>query len=176
MNCSPNSPASARPPRRGSRRLCSISAPTSTSNRTTPARANGGARRPLSPPLRQPCPPGACVCERERLEAPGADRRILLLTRQEEQRLAARLEALRSLEDLEHLLRRMEEQLGIRLRIAPAFGEVRSMRGIRMRFEEQPGLCRKTRQAIPAAIRRGLEKRPEVAYALLNAHDLLRDA
>ena len=122
-----------------------------------------------SPPLRQPCPPGACVCERERLEAPGADRRILLLTRQEEQRLAARLEALRSLEDLEHLLRRMEEQLGIRLRIAPAFGEVRSMRGIRMRFEEQPGLCRKTRQAIPAAIRRGLEKRPEVAYALLNA-------
>ena len=52
----------------------------------------------------------------------------------------------------------MEEQLGIRLRIAPAFGEVRSMRGIRMRFEEQPGLCRKTRQAIPAAIRRGLEK------------------
>ncbi|HFX3534289.1 TPA: hypothetical protein ACKP3E_006429, partial [Pseudomonas aeruginosa] len=34
-----------------------------------------------SPPLRQPCPPGACVCERERLEAPGADRRILLLTR-----------------------------------------------------------------------------------------------
>lgn len=129
-----------------------------------------------SPPLRQPCPPGACVCERERLEAPGADRRILLLTRQEEQRLAARLEALRSLEDLEHLLRRMEEQLGICLRIAPAFGEVRSMRGIRMRFEEQPGLCRKTRQAIPAAIRRGLEKRPEVAYALLNAHDLLRDA
>ncbi|HIE1837365.1 TPA: hypothetical protein ACXJV0_005966, partial [Pseudomonas aeruginosa] len=60
-----------------------------------------------SPPLRQPCPPGACVCERERLEAPGADRSILLLTRQEEQRLAARLEALRSLEDLEHLLRRM---------------------------------------------------------------------
>ncbi|WP_430298889.1 hypothetical protein [Pseudomonas aeruginosa] len=128
------------------------------------------------PPLRRPRPPGACVCERERREAPGADRRILLLTRQEEQRLAARLEALRSLEDLEHLLRRMEEQLGIRLRIAPAFGEVRSMRGIRMRFEEQPGLCRKTRQAIPAAIRRGLEKRPEVAYALLNAHDLLRDA
>ena len=45
-----------------------------------------------------------------------------------------------------------------------------------MRFEEQPGLCRKTRQAIPAAIRRARRKRPEVAYALLNAHDLLRDA
>ena len=28
---------------------------------------------------------------------------------------------------------------------------------------------------VPAAIRRGLEKRPEVAYALL-AHDPLRDA
>ena len=70
----------------------------------------------------------------------------------------------------------MEEQLGIRLRIAPAFGEVRSMRGIRMRFEEQPGLCRKTRQAIRRHPPRPGEKRPEVAYALLNAHDLLRDA
>ena len=128
-----------------------------------------------SPPLRQPCPPGACVCERERLEAPA---RTSHPPPDPPGRAApaARLEALRSLEDLEHLLRRMEEQLGIRLRIAPAFGEVRSMRGIRMRFEEQPGLCRKTRQAIPAAIRRALEKRPEVAYALLNAHDLLRDA
>ena len=114
---------------------------------------------------------------RLRTRAPGgagADRRILLLTRQEEQRLAARTSPAQ-LEDLEHLLQRMEEQLGIRLRIAPAFGEVRSMRGIRMRFEEQPGLCRKTPEAIPAAIRRGLEKR-RVAYALLNAHDLLRDA
>jgi hypothetical protein len=37
-------------------------------------------------------------------------------------------------------------------------------------------MCRKTRSAIPAAIRRGLEKNPEIAYALLNAHDLLRDA
>ena len=68
----------------------------------------------------------------------------------------------------------MEEQLGIRLRIAPAFGEVRSMRGIRMRFEEQPGP-----QDPPGDSRRHPprpEKRPEVAYALLNAHDLLRDA
>ena len=69
----------------------------------------------------------------------------------------------------------MEEQLGIRLRIAPAFGEVRSMRSIRMRFEEQPGLCRKTRQAIPAAHPPRLEKRGS-RHALLNAHDLLRDA
>ena len=33
--------------------------------------------------IRQPCPPGACVCDREQLiEAPGADLRILNLTRQ----------------------------------------------------------------------------------------------
>ena len=126
-----------------------------------------------------PPPPPALPARRLRLrtrapEAPGADRRILL-TRQEEQRLAARLEALRSLEDLEHLLRRMEEQLGIRLRIAPAFGEVRSMRGIHA-LRGAAGALLQDRQAIPAAIRRGLEKRPEVAYALLNAHDLLRDA
>ena len=70
----------------------------------------------------------------------------------------------------------MEEQLGIRLRIAPAFGEVRSMRGIRMRFEEQPGLCRKTRQAIPAAIRRGLEKRRKSPTPCSTPTTLLRDA
>ncbi|MNP86014.1 hypothetical protein D3C76_1860090 [compost metagenome] len=49
------------------------------------------------------------------------------------------------------------------------------MRGIGIRLLDQPGLCRKTRQAIPAAIRRGLENHPEIAYELLNAHDLLRD-
>ena len=56
----------------------------------------------------------------------------------------------------------MEEQLGIRLRIAPAFGEVRSMRGIRMRSRSSQGsAARPAHQAIPAAIRRGLEKRPK---------------
>lgn len=35
--------------------------------------------------IRQPCPPAVCDCEREQLlEAPGADQRILQLTRQEE--------------------------------------------------------------------------------------------
>ena len=48
------------------------------------------------------------------------------------------------------------------------------MRGIRMRFEEQPGLCRKTRQAIPPPS--AAAWRSARAYALLNAHDLLRDA
>jgi hypothetical protein len=128
-------------------------------------------------PIRQPCPPGACNCEREPLlETPGADLRILSLTRSEEKRLVERLENLQSLSDLERLQRRMYEQLGLRVEIVPGFNEVRTMRGINITLGELPGLCRKTRQSIPAAIRRGLEKRPEIAYELLNANDLLRDA
>ncbi|MGY2228714.1 hypothetical protein HX780_29310 [Pseudomonas tolaasii] len=123
--------------------------------------------------LRQPCPPGACVCDREQLlETPGADVRILGLTRQEEKRLLDRLEDLKSLQDLEHMQQRMFDQLGIRVHIAPGHTEVRSMRGIQIVIDELPGMCRKTRQSIPAAIRRGLEKRPEIAYRLLDAHDL----
>ncbi|VVM43083.1 hypothetical protein PS662_00399 [Pseudomonas fluorescens] len=130
-----------------------------------------------SPPIRQPCPPGACNCEREPLlQTPGADLRILMLTRTEEKRLLERLENLQSLGDLERLQQRMYEQLGIQVDIAPGFNEVRTMRGIAITLGELPGLCRKTRQAIPTAIRRGLEKRPEIAYELLNANDLLRDA
>ncbi|AJO77973.1 hypothetical protein KTQ74_06700 [Pseudomonas chlororaphis] len=127
--------------------------------------------------IRQPCPPGACDCDRERLlETPGTDLRILGLTRQEEKRLLDRLENLQSLNDLEHMQRRMYELLGIRVRIAPSDNEVRSMRGIAIQLDALPGLCRKTRQSIPSAIRRGLEKNPEIAYRLLDAHDLLRDA
>ncbi|MDB5993241.1 MAG: ribosomal protein, partial [Pseudomonas sp.] len=128
-------------------------------------------------PIRQPCPPGACDCGREPLlDSPGADVRILFLNRTEEKRLVERLENLQSLSDLERLQQRMYEQLGIRVEIAPGLNEVRTMRGIAISIGELPGLCRKTRQAIPAAIRRGLEKRPEIAYELLNANDLLRDA
>ncbi|MCY1174106.1 hypothetical protein D9M73_142930 [compost metagenome] len=128
-------------------------------------------------PTRQPCPPGACICGRdELLEQPGADVRILLLTRQEEKRLLERLENIQSLADLEHMQRRMFEQLGIRMSVEPSHNEVRSMRGIGFHFAFQPGLCRKTRQSIPAAIRRALEKHPEIAWRLLDAHDLLRDA
>lgn len=130
-----------------------------------------------TPPLRQPCPPGACDCGREQLLAtPGSDLRILLLTRNEEKRLLERLENLRDLDDLQHMQRRIYEQLGIRVEVAPGLNEVRSMRGIAIQIGELPGLCRKTRQAIPAAIRRGLERQPEIAYRLLDAHDLLRDA
>ena len=128
-------------------------------------------------PIRSPCPPGACDCGRDPLlETPGADLRILFLTRNEEKRLIERLENLQSLSDLEHLQRRMLEQLGIRVDIAPGFNEVRTMRGIGIQISELPGLCRKTRASIPAAIRRAMEKRPEIAYELLNANDLLRDA
>ena len=124
-------------------------------------------------PLRNPCPPGACDCQREELLGSAvADTRILLLTRQEEQRLLERLENLQSLEELERLQQRMYEQLGIRLHIEPAHGEVRSMRGIHMRFDAHPGLCRKTRQNIPAAIRRAMEKRPEIVWRLLDSFDL----
>ena len=125
--------------------------------------------------LRTPCPPGACTCDREQLlQLPGTAARILLLTRQEEKRLLERLENIQSLDDLEHMQRRLHEQLGIRVEIAPGFNEVRSMRGIGIHIDDLPGLCRKTRQAIPAAIRRGLEKHPEIAYRLLDAHDLFR--
>jgi hypothetical protein len=128
-------------------------------------------------PIRQPCPPGACDCGRDPLlETPGADVRILFLTRAEEKRLIERLENLSSLKDLEHLQQRMFEQLGIRVDIVPSFNEVRTMRGIGIQVGELPGLCRKTRASIPAAIRRAMEKRPEIAYDVLNANDLLRDA
>ncbi|AOE79030.1 MULTISPECIES: hypothetical protein [Pseudomonas] len=126
--------------------------------------------------IRQPCPPGACVCDREQLlQAPGADLRILNLTRQEEKKLLDRLEDLKSLQDLEHMQQRMYELLGIRVHVAPGHTEVKSMRGIQIVIDELPGMCRKTRQSIPAAIRRGMEKRPEIAYRLLDAHDLFRD-
>lgn len=127
-------------------------------------------------PIRSPCPPGACTCDREQLlQLPGTAARILLLTRQEEKRLLERLENIQSLDDLEHMQRRLQEQLGIRVEIAPGFNKVRSIRGIGIHIDDLPGLCRKTRQAIPAAIRRGLEKHPEIAYRLLDAHDLFRE-
>lgn len=126
--------------------------------------------------LRSPCPPGACICEREQLlAAPDSDLRIFSLTRQAEKVLLDRLENIQSLSDLEHLRRRMREQLGIEVLIDPGVTEVRTMRGIAIRLAEQPGLCRKTRQAIPAAIRRALEKTPEIAYKLLDDQGLFRD-
>jgi hypothetical protein len=105
-----------------------------------------------------------------------ADRRLLLLTRVEERRLLERLERLASLEDLQHMQQRMQAQLGIRVQVEPGFNEVRSMRGIDIEVAPLPGLCRKSRQAIVRSIRRGMERTPQIAWALLNAQDLLRDA
>ncbi len=120
-------------------------------------------------PIRTECPPGTCVCERDALlAAPQGDVRILRLTRAEEKKLLERLENLTSLSDLRHMQARIEQQLGVRLSITPSPHEVRSLRGIAILVLEQPGLCRKTRQAIPAAIRKSMDQRPEITFDLLN--------
>ena len=124
-------------------------------------------------PVRVECPPGACVCGRDALlSAPDGDLRILRLTRDEEQRLLRRLETIGSLDDLRHMQTRLAEQLGVQLQIAPGPREVRSLRGITILVQAQPGLCRKTRQAIPDAIRQAMAQRPDIAYALLDADGL----
>jgi len=110
------------------------------------------------------------------LADPQADLRILRLTREEEKRLVARLEAVSSFDELKHMEVRMQAQLGIVLRITPSIYEVRTARGIGIEIEACPGLCRKTREAIPAAIRRCFERNPEIVYALLDSHDLLGGA
>lgn len=120
-------------------------------------------------PIRVPCPAGACICEHDALLADTmADQRILRLTREEEKKLLQRLEGITSLQDLRHVERRMYEQLGIRLRIEPGATEVRTVRGIQIEVLPMRGLCGKTRQAIPAAIRKGMDRTPQVAYELLD--------
>jgi hypothetical protein len=124
---------------------------------------------PATFPLRTECPPGACVCDRDAmLQDPSADLRVLRLTRDEEKRLVERLEQLTSLNDLRRLQERLHAQLGITLSISLSANEVRTLRGITVLVHEQRGLCRKTRQALPAAIKRSLELRPEISYELLN--------
>jgi hypothetical protein len=124
--------------------------------------------------IRKECPPGACTCNRDDLlNDPHGDVRILRLTKEEEKKLIARIENISSYADLRRIQERMQALLGIVLVIAPSSREVRTVRGISIQFSEQPGLCRKTRQSIPAAVRKCLEKNPEIAYAILDAHDLL---
>lgn len=132
--------------------------------------------QPLPFPIRKECPPGACICERNLLlDDPDGDTRVLQLTSEEEKRLIARIENISTYADLKHVAQRMEDQLGLILQITPGAREVRTARGFSIQLVERPGLCRKSRQSIPAAVRRCLEKRPEIAYAILNAHDLLGD-
>lgn len=128
---------------------------------------------PLPYPIRVECPPGACDCRREELLAePQADLRVLRLTREEEKKLIERIERIDSYSDLQHVVRLLETQLGVRLHIAPGANEVRTVRGFQIQLIDRPGLCRKTRQSIPAAVRRCLDHKPEIAYAVLDAHDL----
>lgn len=129
---------------------------------------------PPSFPIRQECPPGACECGRDDLlNDPRGDIRVLRLTREEEKRLVARIESISTYADLMHIAKRLQEQLGIVLQITPGIHEVRTVRGLTIQLAEQPGLCRKTRQAIPAAVRRCLDRNPEIVYVILNTHDLL---
>jgi hypothetical protein len=131
---------------------------------------------PVSPfpfPVRVECPPGACVCERDRVMAdPQADHRPLALTRLQEQKLIERIERVSSFEDLRHVQDLIRKNLGAELRIEPGPNEVRTVRGIIVVLEDKPGLCKKARQSVPAAVRRCLSERPEIAWALLDAHDL----
>ena len=125
-------------------------------------------------PIRNPCPPGACVCGRDELQDdPQADLRALRLTREEEKRLLARIEDVASYAELCRIGDKLQENLGLVLRIAPGGNEVRTVRGLQIVVEERPGLCRKVRQSIPAAVRRCLERHPDIVYAILDAHDLL---
>lgn len=113
------------------------------------------------------------MCDRDALlQAVDGDVRILRLTRDEEKRLIQRLENLASLGDLRHMEERLFQQLGVRLSISASPHEVRSLRGIAILVHEQPGLCRKTRQAIPAAIKKSMEQRPEIVFELLNEDGL----
>jgi hypothetical protein len=125
-------------------------------------------------PIRNECPPGACVCERERLLAePNGDLRPLRITKQEEQKLIARIERISSYEDLKHVQGLIKAHLGADLRVEPGPNEVKTVRGIIIVLEERPGLCKKLRQSVPAAVRRCLDSKPEIIFALLDEHDLL---
>ncbi|HWT71887.1 MAG TPA: hypothetical protein VN361_06870 [Oxalicibacterium sp.] len=132
--------------------------------------------QPFPFPIRTECPPGACACERDvLLHDPAADIRVLRLTREEEKRLLARIEAISSYVELLRLCERLHENLGVILEIdpgVPGITEIRTVRGLSIRLLEQPGLCKKTRQAVPAAIRKCLERHPEIVYAILDAQGL----
>ncbi|MFD2365872.1 hypothetical protein [Pseudoduganella sp. GCM10020061] len=127
-------------------------------------------------PIRTECPPGACTCDRERLlEDPAGDLRVLKLTREEEKRLIARIEAIATYDELRRLTGKLQDMVGIDLQITPSVHGVRTVRGLTIRLAERPGLCRKLRQSIPAAVRRCLDRKPDIVYAMLDAHGLLAD-
>lgn len=130
-------------------------------------------------PIRKECPPGACECGRDDLleawdKAPDdTDIRVLRLTREQEKALIERIDAIASYEELGRVQQRILEQLGVSLTITPSAHGVSTVMGLAIKLVEQPGLCRKTREALPAAVRRCFRKNPDIVYALLNAGDLL---
>lgn len=124
-------------------------------------------------PQRVPCPPGACICGHVALvESRQGDQRILLLTREEETALVQRLEKVQTLAELRQMQQRMSDQLGLVLHIAPGNQGTQGLRGLDIQLEPIPGLCRKTRKALPEAVRRCLERHPEIAHALLDEGSL----
>ncbi|WP_370682364.1 hypothetical protein [Comamonas sp. GB3 AK4-5] len=126
-------------------------------------------------PQRVPCPPGACDCGHATLVQSPGDHRILLLTREEEAKLVQRLEQAQSLPELRQLQQRMQEQLGLQLVMAPGKQGTQGLRGLDIHLLPLPGLCRKTRKALPAAVRRCMEQHPEIAHALLDEGSLFAD-
>jgi Trp operon repressor len=130
-------------------------------------------------PIRKECPPGACECGRDDLlqawdRAPDdTDIRVLRLTRDQEKVVIERIESVATYELLGHLKQRIQEQLGVTLTITPSANGVSTVMGLSIKLVEQPGLCRRTRENLPAAVRRCFRNHPEIVYALLNARDLL---
>ena len=130
-------------------------------------------------PIRKECPPGACECGRDELldawdKAPDdTDIRVLRLTREQEKVLIERIESIATYEELGHIKQRILEQLGVRLTITPSAHGVSTVMGLSIKLVEQPGLCRRTRENLPAAVRRCFRNNPDIVYALLNSRDLL---
>ncbi|MCC2597232.1 hypothetical protein LKR43_12875 [Pusillimonas sp. MFBS29] len=125
------------------------------------------------PSLRTACPPGSCICDREQLlSSPDSDMRVLWLTREEEKRLIMRLERVSSLADLRHVQALIYKQLGVEVQVTVGPNEVRTVMGLNIEVIEKPGLCRKVRSSIPAAIRRGLAANEQIVYDLLDEDGL----
>ena len=131
----------------------------------------------LTFPIRTECPPGACVCERDRLLLdPDGDLRPLAIDRKQEMKLIERIERVDSYADLRHVQELIRKNIGAELRIEAGPKEVRTLRGIIIVLEEKPGLCKKVRQSVPAAVRKRLHEKPEIAYAILDAGTLFGGA
>lgn len=134
-----------------------------------------------SHPLRAPCPPALCDCGLAQcLANPGsapvdftpANYPVLHLNRAEELRLIRHLEGLQTLSDLHRTLYKMQEQIGVTVDIPPHQNGVRHVRGLEITVQPQPYLCRKTRQSLPAAIRRAMQQHPQMLYDLLDSSGL----